>query len=103
MTTLDQAVNGTVFKGELPLSKVLRESDFFMDDLGNRFTMQMTGDTDIDGIDEYALHDYEGGTLGYVIESDMVAYTVDCAKNITKVLICGLWLLPYKSVPVKLM
>ncbi|HCM0334822.1 TPA: hypothetical protein N2638_004539 [Salmonella enterica] len=102
MATLNQAVNGELLKGTIVLSEIIRVTDFFMDDIGNRFTLQMTGDADIDGNDEYALHDYENGILGHIIESDMMDYTVDCAKNITKVRICGLWLLPYKHVPVKL-
>lgn len=102
MTTLNQAVNGELVKGTIVLSQIIRETDFFMDDIGNRYSLQMSGDADIDGNDEYALHDCIGGILGYIIESDMMDYTVDCAKNITKVRICGLWLLPYKHVPVSL-
>ncbi|AZF88564.1 hypothetical protein TAC_0176 [Acinetobacter phage TAC1] len=102
MTTLNQAVNGELVKGTIALSQIIRESDFFMDDIGNRYSLQMSGDADIDGNDEYALHDCKGHIFGYIIESDMMDYTVDCAKNITKVRICGLWLLPYKHVPVKL-
>ncbi|WHS04466.1 hypothetical protein vBAbaPP1_04 [Acinetobacter phage vB_AbaM_P1] len=53
--------------------------------------------------DEYALHEGQSEIpLGYVSDADNTAYTVDCAKNITKVLICGMWLHPYKSVPVSL-
>lgn len=102
MTTLNQAVNGELIKGKMVLSEIIRVTDFFMDDYGNRFGLQMTGEEYGHG-EEYALHEGQSEIpLGYVCDTDNVAYTVDCAKNITKVLICGMWLLPYKHVPVAL-
>lgn len=105
MTTLNQAVNGELLKGQVKLSEIERVSDFFKSDIGNHYTLQLTGNGDEDyeyDCDEYGLHDEQGKTMGYVNGSQIVEYTVDCAKNITKVLICGMWLHPYKSVPVAL-
>lgn len=103
MSNLSQAINGELLKGEVKLSEVLRASDFFKSDLGSHYTLQFSGNFNKEeNSDEYGLHDNYGNVMGYIDDNQMVEYTVDCAKNISKVRICGLWLHPYKNVPVKL-
>lgn len=56
MATLDQAVNGTVENNTITVRDLQKYTSFFKDGQGNRYTLQMTGETDEHGNDEYALY-----------------------------------------------
>ncbi|QIW91663.1 hypothetical protein vBAbaMD22_150 [Acinetobacter phage vB_AbaM_D22] len=97
MATLDQAVNGTVENKLIQLREVMKYSSFFKDGLGNRYTLQMNGETDKDGNDEYELYrDHYHNPIGLcVYDNTDILVVSDHGKNISYIVLNGLHLYPY--------
>lgn len=91
-------------KSTVTIRELLKFSSFFKDGQGNRYTLQMTGDTDNDGNDEYSLHrDHHHNPIGlYVYDNEEVTLVSYHAKNTCYVVINNIDLYPYIEKPVML-
>lgn len=104
MTTLDQAIQGTVTKKTTSIREIQKFADFFKDGQGNRYTLQMTGETDDNGNDEYALYrDHHFKPQGInVYDNTMLEVVHDYGKNTCFIVYDALHLYPYIEKPVML-
>ncbi|AYD82410.1 hypothetical protein HOU35_gp002 [Acinetobacter phage vB_AbaM_B09_Aci05] len=103
MITLDEAIQGTTTKKTITIEELQRKVDFFKDGLGNRYQLQLTGDTDQHGHDEYALVNiFADHTVCYVYVNDDISVYIDNEKNICSVFMQRVQYFPYVEKPIVL-
>ncbi|AJK27268.1 hypothetical protein BJD49_gp022 [Acinetobacter phage vB_AbaM_phiAbaA1] len=96
MITLDEAIQGTTTKKTITIEELQRNVDFFKDGIGNRYQLQLTGDTDECGHDEYALVNIHAAhTVYYVYAHDDITVYTDNEKNICSVFLQRVQYFPY--------
>lgn len=104
MTTLNQAVNGDIVETTITVRDLQKYSSFFKDGQGNRYTLQMTGVSDDNDNDEYALYRdnflYPQGINVY--DNTELKVVQNYGNNTSYVVYDALHLYPYIEKPVML-